>query len=173
MPKHIVIADSTAGSSRRYLQSSRYGTLSSDLMDAALFASASAAESAVRELLTKDFERKNHVSLLLGTVEFTVASVTAVPRKPTAKGFVVRRSKGDFYKGPKTKPPRDFRDAHYNYVDNRDAATVFPSRTLAEICGEACREILRETAERENRSSNPSPTYQQLYDEFRFIVEEV
>jgi hypothetical protein len=173
MHKHIILADSTDGAGRQYVTSSRYGHLSNNLLDAALFASEDAAKSSVRELLTKDFERTNHVTLLLGTVEFTVTSVNPVPRKPAAKGFVIRRNKGDYYKGPKTKPPRDFMDAYYHYVANRDAATVFPSMAIAMAYGDAIREILRETAERDARSSNPSASYQQLYDEFSFLVEEI
>lgn len=179
MPKHIIIADSSVGEERRYVASSKRGVLTAEVTDAALFASEEAATAGVRDLLTKDFERKSKVTLSLGTITFTVTATKPVRRTSPKSGFVIRRDKGecrgkcDYYKGPKTKPPRNFRDAHYAYVENRDAATVFPSREKAESYGELCREILKDTADRELKSTRPSPTYQTLYENFAFTVEAV
>jgi len=180
MPKHIIIAESAVGGEIQYISTSRGGGgLTDEATDAALFASEAAAETAARKLLTMDFERKNDVTLSLGTITFAVASTTPLRRAPVRTGFVIRREAGtrrdrpDYYKGPKTIAPRSFRDAHYAYVENRDAATVFPSREKADSYGERCREILRETAERELKATRPSDTYQQLYEDFAFTVEAV
>jgi hypothetical protein len=172
MAKHIILADSTVGAGRRYIASSR-GVATSDITEVALFASEAAAAAAASKLLTRDFERTHNVTLLLGTVTFTVETTKAVPRKEVSTGYVIRRHRGDYYQGPKTKPPRDFRDAHYMYVANRDKATVFPSQTRALEYADLCRQILKQTADDELRSTHPSPTYQQLYDEFRYTVEAV
>lgn len=173
MSKHIIIAESTVGAGRLYIASSKRGVLTSDISEVALFASEVAAAARVSELLTRDFERTHDVSLLLGTVAFTVTTTKAVLRKAVSTGYVIRRHRGDYYKGPKTKPPRDFRDAHYNYVGNRDKATVFRSQPRALEYAELCREILKQTADDEQRSSNPSSTYQRLYEAFRYTVESV
>jgi hypothetical protein len=179
MSKHIIIADSSVGEERRYVASSKRGVLTDDVSDSALFAGEEAATASVRELLTRDFERKHVVTLALATVTVTVTAVKPVRRATRRSGFVIRRATGefrdsfDYYKGPKTKPPRGFKDAHYAYVADRDAATVFPSREKAESYGEKCREILKEAAEREVKSTKPSSTYQSLYEKFAFAVEEV
>lgn len=173
MSMHIIIADAIVGASRQYISSSKRGGLTGDINDAARFASEAAALDAVRKLLTNDFERTKGVTLLLGTVTVTVATTKPVPRKVPAKGFVIRRRSGDYYKGPKTRPPRDFRDAHYGFIVNRDAATVFPLQEVAQTYGEACRAILRKVAADEQLSRTPGSTYQRIADEFEFIVEAV
>ncbi|MEX3983917.1 hypothetical protein AB4Y45_33570 [Paraburkholderia sp. EG287A] len=173
MTKHIIIAETTPKSPRQYLASSKQGgRLTKEITDVALFASEAAAAAAVRDLLQTDFERRNGVTLLLGTVGFIVETTKAVARKAVASGFVIRRNTGRYYKGPKTKPPRDFHDAHYAYIENRDAATVFPTEAIALKTGEDCRAILLQAAEDDRNSRYPG-TYQQLHDEFAFTVEAV
>jgi hypothetical protein len=172
MAKHIIIAESTVDAGRLYIASSR-GVPTNDISAVALFASEEAAAAAANKLMTRDFERTHNVTLLLGTVTFTVATTKKVHRKEVPTGYVIRRHRGDYYKGPKTRPPRDFRDAYYMYVANRDKATVFSSQARALEYAELCRQILKQTAEDELRSTNPGPTYQQIYDEFRYTVEAV
>jgi hypothetical protein len=174
MTRHVLIAESTKGLERQYIASSKSGALSDDISNVALFVTEGAAETAARELLTRDFERKNKVTLLLATVEISVTSSREIARKRVARGYVIRRNTGKYYKGPKTRLPRDFRDAYYNYVDNPDAATVFPTKELAVTTGEACRAILLKTAEQEEqRRPQSGATYRRSYTEFGFSVETV
>lgn len=148
MRKTIIVARGNAKGLNRYVSSSQTGRLTDNVSEAALFASAENAQAAVGPLLERDIEGKQDCELFLAEVDFVVIGLRPIERPPACGGWVIRRAKGDFYKGPKTRNARNFQEAHYKYVGNPAAATAFATRELALERAKAIQAVLDETATR-------------------------
>lgn len=173
MPKHILIAEPLAGQPRQYVASTTSNWLVEDIAYAAMFDSKNAAEKGAQKLLARDIERLNKVRLVRAEVTLQVLAVEELPRKRGCAGYVIRRADGRYYKGPKSRLPKDFMEAYYRYVANRDVATVFPNEERAREVAEAAREILRVVAEDEKKDSRSSGGYTKIYTDFSYTLEAV
>lgn len=139
--KTIILAKNLKTGAVSYLTGKRR-YLSDDITDAALYTSETRALPVVASLWKEDFENKNDCVLSLGTLEFTLVAETPVSRKPVTPGWVVRREDGLYYAGPLTRDPKDWSEARYKFVANKDAATAFPSESIARTRADAILDIL-------------------------------
>lgn len=171
---YILIATSKKGAVS-YVSSTRsYGSLCTDANDAARFVQASSAETAIKDLRTKDFENRNKVTLSYGRVQTTIVETFELKAPKAKEGFVIKflhpDSRGPYSKCPRNPKDLDFSHVQYSSTPNIDKATRYATEEEAIARVDAMVLVLKDTVA---RSGNHAQTYQNIVDRFSATVVKV
>lgn len=171
---YIIIATPTkAGQPTQYVAGTRgSGYLTEDINEAARFVQATSTQAAIRDLRTKNLERRLGVSLSYGRIQTTVVETFDTPAPPTKVGYIIKFENDD--RNPYSTCPRKPKDltfshVHYSRSANIDKATRYPTLEEAQTRVDQMLKVLKDAAE----AMTKQPIYQKLVDDFKATIQKV
>ncbi len=172
------------GKKLAYITSTRFGTTSNDINEAARIVQEKSASDAIKVLISeRDYERKNNCKLSYARINTVIVEEKTVEIKASKPGWIIKRE-DEVYRGPystaplKPKDGVDFSHAYYAHTPNKDKATRYKSKEAAEARIAELIAVLKEAADREDeanefRSHPRANTYRDVEKRFKAVAIEV